>query len=256
MADDADPDAEGLRSDYYRPLEVGDVLDRLRDGDAGAVEEAIEYLEADPWTYRSGYAKGRAMRYLRQRPLDARQRRRLDRVVLAQIDAGDRMELRETVDLARHLGPQGLRGPLVERLASGDRGRARRALIVLAALRSPRLADRDLAACRRVVVELAGGRDREGRIDRLPILATFPPETRSYLVEDLRRRDRRLLRRLAVRFWSLEWEDQLLRVAEGSSPDRVAALGVLDALPRRHGDANEERFAAARKRSRMLADGT
>jgi hypothetical protein len=66
------------------------------------------------------------------------------------------------------------------------------------------------------------------------------------------RNDRRLLRRLAVRLQSSSWEEELLRLGEGDSPDRPAALVVLGVLPRLHGAGHTERLAAARRRARLL----
>jgi hypothetical protein len=201
-------------------------LTRLRAGDQQALARAVVFLEDDPWEFRSGYAKGKVMRSVARQPLDLPTRRRLDRVVLAHVDAGERWEFGSTCRLARALGPVGLRDPLVARLGSGDLGRARRALCVLVGLPRPRLTPTEERAARAIVLRL--GRRPSGWSNR------------------------RLLRRLAVRLWSSPWEEELLGLAEGDSPDRSAALAILGVLPRMHGPGRRERLAAARRRARLF----
>jgi hypothetical protein len=217
-------------------------LRAMRSGDQAAVEATIAFLEADPWAFRSGYAKNKAMLALAQVQLSGEHRTRLARVVLHHVDVGDRLEFRASCRLARRVGTTRLRDPLVGRLASGDRGRARRAVLMLAALRGPRLDRRSLEAVRRLVLELAPDRTFTG--ERAEVVRL--------LVGSSRHNDRRLLRTLAVRFWSIDWEAQLLTMAVGDEPDRTRAIRVLQALPRLHTPVHDERLAAAIKRARLL----
>lgn len=69
---------------------------RLKRMEQPAIEEAIEFLEADPWFNCSGYVKEEIVRRLKQATLTGRQRHRLTYVVLGSITKGTRR-------LSRHL---------------------------------------------------------------------------------------------------------------------------------------------------------
>jgi hypothetical protein len=224
---------------------VEDVLEPLRAGEAAGVEAAIAFLEDDLWDFRTGYAKRKVMRALCSRTLDDAQRQRLERVVVHHVDVGERLEFATSCRLAAHLDVSRLRAPLVQRLASGDRGRARRAACMLAGLRGVRLDRRDVEAARRLILDLSAPRRFTGEHAEIVRL----------LEDSARHHDERLLRTLAVRFWSLEWEGHLLRLAEGDAPERGRALAVLQALPRLHGVDHDERLRRARKRARLLDRG-
>ncbi len=69
---------------------------RLKRLEPSAIDEAIEYLEADPWYFRSGYVKEEIVRRLKKAPITERQRHRLAVVILRSMATGTRR-------LARHL---------------------------------------------------------------------------------------------------------------------------------------------------------
>lgn len=69
---------------------------RLKRMETAAIDEAIEFLEADPWFKCSGYVKEEIVRRLKQATLTDRQRNRLASVVRRSTTAGTRR-------LARHL---------------------------------------------------------------------------------------------------------------------------------------------------------
>ena len=88
--------------------------ERLPTGDAGAIEDAIHYLEDDPWEFRSGYAKARLLRRLTHIELDSQQAGRLRRVLLAYVDVGPRWDFREAASLARRIASTEFRDELVD----------------------------------------------------------------------------------------------------------------------------------------------
>lgn len=67
------------------------------------IEDAIRFLETDPYFFRSGYLKGDVLRYLARAPLDAHQEARLRDVVLARVRGPSRREFRRYCRLARRL---------------------------------------------------------------------------------------------------------------------------------------------------------
>jgi hypothetical protein len=178
----------------------------LARGEQPAVEDAIRYLEADPWAFRSGYAKATLFRRLRHVDLDGGQADRLRWVLLHHVDVGPRWELREASSLARHLDDELLRRALRTRLHGDDDGIAMRALIMLLRVRRPGLDERDLDAGRALLLRSAQsepwwpGRVVAGRIRRL---------------------------------WSAEWGGDLVAMAdERDDPSSVAARRLLREVPR------------------------
>ena len=62
------------------------MLERVRSGDAAAVEAAVQFLLADPYHFRSGYLKERLWRWLARQPLSAGAHKRLERAALSYLD--------------------------------------------------------------------------------------------------------------------------------------------------------------------------
>lgn|SRR5215831_8198277 len=108
--------------------------DRLRDRNPAGLESAIDFLEADPWFFRSGYIKARLTRLINRLSLTAEQVDRLRSVVLNIVDRRDGQEFRAYCRLARHVDGADLRHHLRDRLAHADSGVRRRAGWVLDAL--------------------------------------------------------------------------------------------------------------------------
>jgi hypothetical protein len=111
----------------------------LAAGHARCVEDAIAFLEADPWFFRSGYEKQNIIRHLkRNAQLSYAQRERLARVVLGAIDghaAGvpanqDRVEFRHYGRLACGVWSDMLDEEVANRMTSADAGVRRRAIWV------------------------------------------------------------------------------------------------------------------------------
>jgi hypothetical protein len=146
-------DLDRAMSQLYPPTFEADVK-RLKDGDPGAIETAIRFLEADPYAYRTGYAKEKIVRRLRRLELTAKQKARLGAVILHQVDQKDRREFRQYCLLAPSVDDDTLRQGLLARLRSGDSGRARRALWVLDAL-GGRLESGDRSIARNIIEAMA-----------------------------------------------------------------------------------------------------
>jgi len=93
----------------------------------GGVESIITFLEKDPWTFGSGYAKAEMIRLLRKLELTLKQGERLRKVLLTIVDKRDRREFRHYCRLACKLDSPELRRELTRRLQSTDEGVSRRA---------------------------------------------------------------------------------------------------------------------------------
>jgi hypothetical protein len=94
----------------YDPLE--NTKQGLREGDVAAAEDALSFLAADPWCFRSGYMKSDLMHLLANRMVDHIERSRLQIVVLQRIANPQPRLLRATARLAAAVWDE----PLAERL--------------------------------------------------------------------------------------------------------------------------------------------
>lgn len=189
---------EAARLLYSEDFEAS--LERLRAGDPIAVEPAITFLEADPWCFRSGYAKETILRFLPRATLMEGQVARLRVVVLHAVDVGDRREFRGYSRLARHVVDDAFRTELLSRLRSADPGRARRALWVLEALDEP------------------FGPDDRARV--FALLEAAATDARWWRVSHW-------VERIAHRHRDAAWAASLLDRATSDAPDAGAALRLL-----------------------------
>lgn len=73
---------------------------RLKRMEPPAIEEAIEFLEADPWFNCSGYLKEEIVRRLKRVPLTEKQRNRLAGVIRRSVTVGTRRTARHLARLA------------------------------------------------------------------------------------------------------------------------------------------------------------
>jgi len=92
----------------------------LKRGDAAMAQPVVEFLEANPRFFRSGYAQETALKALRRVALPARLKERLRAVVLDAVERRHGRGFRLYGALARDLDSPKLRAALAERLASGD----------------------------------------------------------------------------------------------------------------------------------------
>lgn len=98
---------------------------RLRKLDPVAVEEAIEFLEADPWFNCSGYVKEEIVRRLKQAALTDRQRNRLASIVRRSIKVGTRRLSRHLARLAPIVDSPSFRKGVESLADSSDEARRR-----------------------------------------------------------------------------------------------------------------------------------
>jgi hypothetical protein len=134
---------------------IDDVATRLARGDESAVEEAIRYLESDPWVFGSGYEKATLLRRLKHVALSENDKTRLGRILMHYVDVGWRWDFEEACTLARSLGTAPLRNKLRLRLHDADASIAIRALTMLLRLRRARLSTADVERGRSLLVEWA-----------------------------------------------------------------------------------------------------
>ena len=107
----------------------------LLSGKSNQADLYIEFLEADPFCFRTGYVKAELLLGLKRMTLSQKQQERLRDVILMVIEKGDRREFRSYCRLARKIQTPEWLAELEERLLSQEIGVARRAGWVLAACR-------------------------------------------------------------------------------------------------------------------------
>jgi hypothetical protein len=178
----------------------------LRDaGDADAVDQALAYLEADAYYFRSGYARAKLARSLSQAPLSETDRERARRYVLDAVDGRKHCNQRELAQLAGAVANNELRRTLRARLHAADHATARRALHTLRGVRSPGLTAADIEAAHELVL-----------VD-LRRTTWTPPS----------------VARVADWLWSPQWEADLREIARHHGPDRAGAKHLIEAADRR-----------------------
>lgn len=181
-----------------------EVADGLAGGDETALEAALVYLEVDPWSFRSGYAKATMLRRLKHVALSDRDVDRVTAVLLRYVDVGPRWDFREACTAARVLASPALATELRQRLHGRDEDVALRALAMLIRLRGNALRPADLPRGQAVLLHKA--------------------RSWTYLPLSMEQWVRRL--------WSPAWAAQLLAVADDrSNADSVAARRLLRLVP-------------------------
>lgn len=161
--------------------------DRLRENDPGAIDQALAFLETDPWWFRSGYAKERLLRRLRPLTLNAEQERRSVQVVKSWVAGRPRREFRQLTRYARRFDEE-LHLWVVQQLRASDPVTRRHALWLLFALRNPVDSEEAANLVRHGLVEMCAG----------------DPEL-------WRRSD--WLKGAVRQVWTAEWGEELLRRA-------------------------------------------
>ena len=116
------------------PPDFPEDVERLRAGDLEPLDRVIEFLEADPICFRSGYAKAYVLRRLMPLPLTGAQAKRLRRVVLSVTERRDGREFRKYCRLAVKLDCPDLRVGLQMLLVHSDADVRRRAGWMMQAL--------------------------------------------------------------------------------------------------------------------------
>lgn len=117
---------------FYEPF-TG-VARRIRDGDRTAMEDAVRFLEADPWCFRSGYLKEELMTALANATLPDDLRDRLQAVVLHRLSHRESRLLRPTGRLASNVWSDSLERHVTELAATGTAEQREDAAAVLQAV--------------------------------------------------------------------------------------------------------------------------
>jgi hypothetical protein len=76
---------------------------KLKKGDSRGVEQAIIFLEKDPWFFGSGYVKADLLRFIRKHPLSNDDAQRLRAVVIAAVKLRDRREFKYYCRVSRYV---------------------------------------------------------------------------------------------------------------------------------------------------------
>lgn len=103
------------------------LLRRVRLGESGAIDEAVEWLTLDPFCLWSGYLKRDLMRALAQQKLSTRQAAAIQRLLLDLLPRGRREEFRDACRLARAVNTAGFRESLRTFTLNPDRDTVQRA---------------------------------------------------------------------------------------------------------------------------------
>jgi hypothetical protein len=109
------------------PTDARELVDRVRIGEAAAIDDAIAWLTFDPFCLWSGYTKQRLMRALAQQTLSARQAAAAQRFLLDIIPRGRRTEFRDACRLARSVNTHAFRQRLAALVERGDADSRQRA---------------------------------------------------------------------------------------------------------------------------------
>lgn len=83
------------------PLDFWRAVSALSEGQASGLATCLDFLEADPWCFRSGYAKQLIVRNVRHLRLGGTSLARLQETLLIPVHAGPRIEFREYIRTAR-----------------------------------------------------------------------------------------------------------------------------------------------------------
>jgi hypothetical protein len=118
------------------PGGLGRAMSLLAKQDPEIIEQVLQFLEFDPFFFRSGYIKVEFIRHLRHWPLTDDQKARLQKVIIARIYEKGRREFRWYCRLAKYVTDSEFEA-LIEQLAAVKEPKlvARQASWVLAQLK-------------------------------------------------------------------------------------------------------------------------
>ncbi|HET9365447.1 MAG TPA: hypothetical protein VFP71_10615 [Candidatus Angelobacter sp.] len=108
----------------------------LRIGDAGAIEMAIQFLEANPWYFRSGYYKADIFKMLGKHSLNDDQCDRMRKLILERVRGLPVREMRAYARFAVKISAPQFEAELIDIAGNADRHAARHAQLVLTVLKS------------------------------------------------------------------------------------------------------------------------
>jgi hypothetical protein len=174
-------------------------------GDPAALERALTYLEADPYYFRSGYARQRIGRKLARQQLTEPQKARARTIALGWVSGSVHCGRVAAGSLAHAAANNSLRRALRAFLHDNNIEVARRALQTLLRVKHPGYDERDLRRMRDIVLSDAG---------RFPWLSPVDYHA-------------------AARLWSPEWNAELVALTQVHGPDRKAAKLLVESATRR-----------------------
>jgi hypothetical protein len=87
----------------------------VKSGNRESINELITYLEVDPYYFRSGYLKGRLVRYLKNCPRTEEDNRRLRGIIWNRTGGPSRAEFREYCRLATLVSTPSFRADVVRK---------------------------------------------------------------------------------------------------------------------------------------------
>jgi hypothetical protein len=128
-----------FRNGYDQLAFPGGLAKRIRElahHDVEAVEDAICFLEVDPWFFRSGYIKERILRYLKRCRLTENQCERIMHCLLRSVEGGSRRVFFSYARIAGFHANAGIAEAVQIRLGSADPEIRRRASHVLTVIHS------------------------------------------------------------------------------------------------------------------------
>jgi hypothetical protein len=108
-----------------------DRLERCKRGVQGSLDDVLDFVEACPRFFRTGYVLGMALRWLPRPPRSSTQAERMRAIVLAAVGRRLRLPFRRIPPLARAVDSPGLRADLRSLVGSPDPSVHERAVAVL-----------------------------------------------------------------------------------------------------------------------------
>ena len=108
----------------------------LKVGDATAIEEAVRFLEADPWYFRSGYHKADILKMLGKHPLSEDQCARMRELILKRVRGRPVREVRAYARFAPKVNTPQFEAEIIKIAKNSNRLAVRHAQWVLDCLKS------------------------------------------------------------------------------------------------------------------------
>jgi len=114
------------------------ILRDIRTGSGRWRDDALVFLEVDPWFFRSGYLKEKIVRALKQADLTMSEIERVNGILVTVVDSRKRREFREFCRLAVKVATPTLVAQLSQRETAPDAGVRSRAATMLSYIRKHR----------------------------------------------------------------------------------------------------------------------
>jgi len=137
--------AQTFHANYDRlafPGGLAREFERLRSGDQEAIELAVQYLEANPWYFRSGYHKAEILKFLKRHPLTQEQCARLRKVILDRVRGMPVREMRAYGRLAPRVTNEQFEAEILAIKEKSNRHAARSAGWILEYLKAAKAASK------------------------------------------------------------------------------------------------------------------